>query len=73
MTATPFVSIIIPTYNRLWALTKAVDSCFSEGCKVEVVVIDDGSTDGTAELLGWKDYARVHAASVVRAVIERGR
>jgi hypothetical protein len=29
--------------------------------------------DGTAELLGWKDYARVHAASVVRAVIERGR
>jgi hypothetical protein len=27
--------------------------------------------EGTAELLGWKDYARVHAASVIRAVIER--
>ena len=30
------LSIIIPTYNRLWALPKAVDSCFSEGCTVEV-------------------------------------
>lgn len=41
------LSIIIPTYNRLWALPKAVESCFSESCRVEVVVIDDGSTDGT--------------------------
>jgi glycosyltransferase involved in cell wall biosynthesis len=45
------LSIIIPTYNRLWALPKAVDSCFSEGCTVEVVVIDDGSTDGTWQWL----------------------
>ncbi len=29
--------------------------------------------DGTSELLGWKDYARVHAASVIRAMIERSR
>jgi len=29
--------------------------------------------DGTAELLGWKDYARVHAASALRAMIERSR
>jgi len=29
--------------------------------------------DGTAELLGWKDYARVHAAAVLRAMIERSR
>jgi hypothetical protein len=29
--------------------------------------------DGTAELLGWKDYARVHAASVLRVMIERSR
>ena len=29
--------------------------------------------DGTSELLGWKDYARVHAAAVLRGVIERGR
>jgi hypothetical protein len=29
--------------------------------------------EGTAELLGWKHYARVHAASVIRAVLERQR
>jgi hypothetical protein len=29
--------------------------------------------EGTSELLGWTDYARVHAASIIRAVIERGR
>ncbi len=29
--------------------------------------------EGTAELLGWKDYARVHAASVIRAVLEKNR
>ena len=45
------LSIIIPTYNRLWALPKAVDSGFFEGRKVEVVVVDDGSTDGTREWL----------------------
>lgn len=29
--------------------------------------------EGTSELLGWKDYARVHAASVIRALIEGER
>lgn len=29
--------------------------------------------EGTAELLGWNHYARIHAASVIRAVLERGR
>lgn len=29
--------------------------------------------EGTSELLGWKHYARIHAASVIRAVVERGR
>jgi hypothetical protein len=28
---------------------------------------------GTTELLGWTDYARVHAASAIRAVLERSR
>jgi hypothetical protein len=27
--------------------------------------------EGTSELLGWKDYARVHAASAIRAVLEK--
>jgi glycosyltransferase involved in cell wall biosynthesis len=44
------VSIIIPTYNRLWCLPKAVASCFETSLNVQVIVVDDGSTDGTS---GW--------------------
>ncbi len=29
--------------------------------------------EGTADLAGWKDYARIHAASVIRAVVESRR
>jgi hypothetical protein len=29
--------------------------------------------EGTSELLGWKDYARAHAASVIRDVLDRNR
>ena len=43
------ISIIIPTYNRLWSLPQAVQSCRSTGCSVEIIVVDDGSTDGTWE------------------------
>jgi len=39
------VSIIIPTYNRLWSLPAAIKSCKSSVCSIEIIVIDDGSTD----------------------------
>ena len=45
------VSVIIPTFNRLWGLPKAIDSCHSKDCQVEIIVIDDGSSDGTWEWL----------------------
>ena len=45
------VSIIIPTYNRLWSLPKAVESCRYSNCAVEIIVIDDGSIDGTIDWL----------------------
>ncbi len=45
------VSVIIPTYNRLWCLPKAVESCRNTHCQTEIIVVDDGSTDGTWEWL----------------------
>jgi len=49
---TPFISVIIPTYNRGWILKEAVDSVLSqEYPSYEVIVVDDGSTDDTAEIL----------------------
>ncbi|MBV9924319.1 MAG: glycosyltransferase [Acidobacteria bacterium] len=43
-------SVVIPTYNRAKYLTDALRSVFEQGCEgVEVIVVDDGSTDGTRE------------------------
>jgi len=45
----PDVSVIIPTYNRRSFLERAVASCFdgNQDLNVEVIVIDDGSSDET--------------------------
>lgn len=45
------VSVIIPTYNRLWCLPKAIESCRHTQCRTEIIVVDDGSTDGTWDWL----------------------
>jgi glycosyltransferase involved in cell wall biosynthesis len=45
------LSIIIPSYNRLWALPKAIESCRATWSPHEIIVVDDGSTDGTSDWL----------------------
>jgi glycosyltransferase involved in cell wall biosynthesis len=48
----PSLSVIIPTYNRAEYLPKAVSSALAqEGVEVEVIVVDDGSTDDTAAVV----------------------
>ena len=45
---TPLTSVVIPTYNRAGFLPTTVESALAqEGAEVEVVVVDDGSTDDT--------------------------
>ncbi len=52
----PLVSIVIPTYNQPFFLREALDSVFAQTFKdYEIIVVNDGSTDDTAEQL--KQYA----------------
>lgn len=54
-TARPLVSVIIPTHNRATMLREAIDSVYGQEGKgklfdLEVIVIDDASTDSTPEV-----------------------
>ena len=50
------VSVVIPTFNRSIEVMRAIASIREPDLTVEVIVVDDGSTDDTRERLrSWKD------------------
>jgi glycosyltransferase involved in cell wall biosynthesis len=53
MTAAPRISVVMPTYNRRARLQRVLESLARQDVDepFEVVVVSDGSTDGTNEYL----------------------
>jgi GT2 family glycosyltransferase len=61
------VTIVIPTFNRADWLPGAIDSVLAQRRdRLEILVVDDGSTDGTAAVL--ERYAAQHDASRFRFI-----
>ncbi|MBI2650486.1 glycosyltransferase family 2 protein [Candidatus Woesearchaeota archaeon] len=60
----PKVSIVIPAYNEEYGIKACLDSIFSSNYpknKIEVIVVDDGSTDSTPSIL--KAYKKIKTLS----------
>lgn len=48
----PLISVVIPLYNKEKNIATTLQSVLSqEGCAFDVVVVDDGSTDGSADVV----------------------
>ena len=59
------ITFAVPSYNSQDYLNKCVDSLLMGGEDVEIIIVDDGSTDGTAALA---DAYEAAYPAIVRAV-----
>ena len=56
----PFFSIVVPTYNRAGFISKALDSVLIQTFNdFELIIIDDGSTDNTKEVIEKYNDSRI--------------
>jgi glycosyltransferase involved in cell wall biosynthesis len=52
------LSVVIPVYNEVRTIEEVVARVRRSGVPVQIIIVDDGSTDGTRELLNaWQDAA----------------
>ena len=53
---TPQISVIMPVYNGEKYIARAVQSVYAQDVPLELIIIDDGSVDGTREvLIPWEN------------------
>lgn len=61
------ISVVIPTYNRARSIGRAVNSVLSQSYRnIELIVVDDASTDATLDLLAAIDDPRLRVINQPR-------
>ncbi len=63
--APPLLSVLMPVYNELATVLEAIERVRAVDMEKELVIVDDGSTDGTRELLREKVDGRLDGAMVL--------
>ena len=79
--AGPLVTIITPTYNRAQFLEETIESVLDQDYpRIEYIVLDDGSTDNTREILGrygdrfhWESHPNMGQARTVNRGLDLAR
>lgn len=59
MSETPLLSVIVPAYNERFTVKRLLERVCAVPIKKEIVIVDDGSTDGTSEVIREFAAARV--------------
>jgi glycosyltransferase involved in cell wall biosynthesis len=65
------VTIIIPTFNRARLVPRAIDSVLAQSQACNLIVVDDGSTDNTGDVL--RRYRREASYRLIRHPRNRGQ
>jgi glycosyltransferase involved in cell wall biosynthesis len=61
----PLISVIMPAYNAIQTISEAVHSVLRQTLDdLELIVVDDGSTDGTVDWLQRIDDPRFRLLSI---------
>src|SRR5258707_4901962 len=64
VTRLPRLSVLLPVYNAAESVARAVESILGQSfADFEVIIVDDGSTDGSDEILRRFQDPRVHLSS----------
>jgi glycosyltransferase involved in cell wall biosynthesis len=66
----PDISVVLPTFRRLKTLSRAIVSVLSQaGPRLELIIVDDGSDDGSAEMVEALGEPRIR---LIRHAVNRG-
>ena len=53
------LTVVMPCFNEIGTVERVLERVLASPCTEEVIVVDDGSTDGTREILEKVDHPRV--------------